>query len=123
MVPEATLASVQPAWVQVAEKPSNVPFSGWVTTTFWESRTIPPPTGTSAVATRVVGPWPVPPSPPSVPPAEVSEGGSPAAAPEDPPPHAVSRGRARPLSAAPVRARRRVVPGSVTGRLLEVGYG
>ena len=31
MVPPATLASDAARWVQVAEKPSNVPFGGWVT--------------------------------------------------------------------------------------------
>src|SRR3954447_15411202 len=53
MVPEATVASVQPMWVQVAENPSKVPFSGWVTTMFCEPRMTPPPTGTSAGEPRV----------------------------------------------------------------------
>src|SRR4051794_27602990 len=31
MVPSVTLATMQPAWVQTAEKPLNSPFTGWVT--------------------------------------------------------------------------------------------
>src|SRR3954447_16348111 len=113
MVPDETLARMQPACVHVAENPSNVPFSGWVTTTSSEARMTPLPTGTSAVATRALGLWPVP---PSLPPVEVADGGSSAPALEDPPPpQAVRSGTVRPPSAAAVRTRRRGVPGSVTG--------
>jgi hypothetical protein len=56
------------------------------------------------------------------PPGDVVVAGAPAPELEDPPPpHAVRRGRERPPTAAPVRARRRLIRGSVTGRLLVVG--
>src|SRR5665647_2946742 len=48
MVPLATLATVQPLWVQIALKALNSPALGWVTTTFAASKTLPPPTGMSA---------------------------------------------------------------------------
>src|SRR4051812_8678777 len=115
MVPEATLAKVHPWWVQVAENPSKVPFSGWVTTTLRDARITPPPTGTSAVATSAsaAGLWP--PLPGSFPPDDVVTEGSFAVALDDPPPHAANRGRVRPPTAAPARARRRLSAGSVTG--------
>src|SRR5262245_56081478 len=49
MVPSATRATVQPSWVQIAEKALNSPFFGCVTTTFTSLKIVPPPTGTSAV--------------------------------------------------------------------------
>src|SRR5665648_135325 len=48
MVPLATLATVQPLWVQIALKALNSPALGWVTTIFSASRTVPPPTWTAA---------------------------------------------------------------------------
>ena len=49
MVPSATLLTVQPWWVQIAEKALKSPASGWVTTTFWSLKILPPPTGMSEV--------------------------------------------------------------------------
>ena len=42
--------TVQPAWVQVAEKTRKRPLRGWVTTTLRRVTTTPPPTGTLATA-------------------------------------------------------------------------
>jgi hypothetical protein len=50
IVPSATLFTVQPRWVQIAENAANVPATGWVTTTFVLANTVPPPTGISLVA-------------------------------------------------------------------------
>ncbi len=56
IVPLATLLTVQPWWVQIAEKAANVPGTGWVTTTFLPAITVPPPTGMSlVVASRSLG--------------------------------------------------------------------
>src|SRR6476469_9291023 len=52
MVPSATLFTVQPAWVQIAEKPLNSPADGCVTTIL--STITPEPTGTSAVLTMTL---------------------------------------------------------------------
>src|SRR6202042_1784128 len=49
IVPSATLSTVQPMWVQIALKPLNSPFVGWVTTTFSAVKIFPPPTGISLV--------------------------------------------------------------------------
>jgi hypothetical protein len=43
------LLTWQPWWVQVLEKPLNSPAVGWVTTTFWSEKILPPPTGMSEV--------------------------------------------------------------------------
>lgn len=51
MVPSATVFTMQPWWVQTAEKALNSPAWGWVTTTFLSVITVPPPTGTSAAFT------------------------------------------------------------------------
>src|SRR5215212_7092430 len=118
MVPDPTLARMHPSWVQVAEKPSNLPFAGWVTTTFCSLRITPPPTGTSLVATSpsADGAWLLP--FPVLP--EVAED-SWAVVPGDPPPQPAKMGRLSPPTAAPARAQRRVSAGSVTGRLLVLG--
>src|SRR5437763_13381982 len=107
MVPPDTLLSGQPACVQVAVNPSNVPLAGWVTTTFCWLMITPPPTGTCEAATRaaalVVGVFDAP-SP------AVAEGEAPPAAgvlEEPPPPQAASSGRLSPPTAAPASARRR----------------
>ena len=49
MVPSATLLTVQPWCVQMAEKALKVPGAGWVTTTLSAPNTLPPPTGMSLV--------------------------------------------------------------------------
>src|SRR4051794_13719466 len=117
MVPEATLVSGHPWWVQVAVKPSKVPLAGWVTTTFWSARITPPPTGTSAVATSASALGTAEPvDPPS--PGEAAADGEVAPAvgvlDEPPPPHAASSGRLRPPIAALATRRRRVRSGSGT---------
>ena len=50
IVPSATDDTTQPWWVHTAENALNSPATGWVTTTLSRSRTVPPPTGTSAAA-------------------------------------------------------------------------
>ena len=111
-----------PAWVQVARKPSNVPLVGWVTTTFWSRRITPPPTGTSAVATRAVSAGAAGRVPP--PPAVVDGRRRPAAvaSAEPPPPQAASSGRLRPPTAAPARSAASGQVGVGHGELLEVGW-
>src|SRR4051812_24624552 len=49
MVPFATVPTVQPWWVQIAEKALNSSFFGCVTTIFWSLKILPPPTGISDV--------------------------------------------------------------------------
>ena len=49
MVPSETLATRQPWWVQTAENALNSPAVGWVTTTFWSAKIVPPPTSMSEV--------------------------------------------------------------------------
>ena len=49
MVPPDTSPTMQPWWVHTAVKASNEPAFGWVTTIFLAARTLPPPTGISAV--------------------------------------------------------------------------
>ncbi len=39
---------MQPMWVHTAVKHLNSPSVGWVTTTCWSGKIVPPPTGTSA---------------------------------------------------------------------------
>src|SRR5580692_2582361 len=58
MVPSATWLHRHPTWVQTALKALKTPLVGWVTTTLASVKTMPPPTGMSAV-------WPstVPPAP------------------------------------------------------------
>jgi hypothetical protein len=90
----------QPWWVQMAEKALKCPALGWVTTTCWSLRIVPPPVGTSAAAT-VAFEDPDDPDPdepdPDDPDREPDEEGS--ALP--PPPHAASSGRVTPPTAAP----------------------
>src|SRR5450759_4670539 len=80
MVPLATLATVQPIWVQMALKALNSPALGWVTTVFVASKTLPPPTGMSAALIASFGEPAAPVALPAALPVEV------AVAP--PPPHA-----------------------------------
>jgi hypothetical protein len=48
-VPPDTEATVQPACVHTADKPTKAPAVGWVITTFSVWKIFPPPTGMSAV--------------------------------------------------------------------------
>jgi len=54
--PPETESTRQPAWVHRALKPWNSPAVGWVTTAAKVGTTTPPPTGTSAAATRAPAP-------------------------------------------------------------------
>src|SRR5687767_3422957 len=64
IVPPETSPTTQPAWVHTAEKHLNWPAVGWVTTIFWSSKILPPPTGMSEVFAK---PPPVAPvAPPAV---------------------------------------------------------
>src|ERR1700738_1326541 len=49
IVPAATLFTVQPWWVQIAENALNVAGAGCVTTPLSPANTVPPPTGMSLV--------------------------------------------------------------------------
>ena len=42
--PSDTDATWQPWWVQVEVNALNSPSLGWVTTTFWSPKIVPPPT-------------------------------------------------------------------------------
>src|SRR6266487_3460909 len=62
IVPSLTVETVQPWCVHTAVKALNCPAVGWVTTTFWVSNTLPPPTGLSDVladtpAAPGLSPW------------------------------------------------------------------
>ncbi len=61
--PPSTLDTVQPWCVQTAVNALKSPLVGWVTTTFWSARTVPPPSGTSDVATVAPPDAPEPPEP------------------------------------------------------------
>ena len=45
MPPACTELTMQPWWVQTAVKHLNSPSVGWVTTTCWSGKILPPPTG------------------------------------------------------------------------------
>ena len=62
MTPFDTSLTVHPWWVHTAENALNWPAVGWVTTTFWSAKIVPPPSGMSAV----VASGPEPPPPPDV---------------------------------------------------------
>src|SRR5690349_17844764 len=49
MVPSETSLTMQPWCVQTAENALKAPEVGWVTTTFWPAKTLPPPTGIVAL--------------------------------------------------------------------------
>ena len=55
MVPSETVLTVQPWWVQVVEKATMLPASGWVTTTLAGAKIRPPPTGMSATVASASG--------------------------------------------------------------------
>src|SRR6188768_3527622 len=76
MVPPDTSPTTQPACVHTAVKHLNWPAVGWVTTIFWSSKILPPPTGMSEVfAKPPPPPAGAPPSPVApVAPASVSAG-------------------------------------------------
>src|SRR5580765_5467221 len=46
------VATWQPWWVQVALNALKVPAVGWVTTTFWSLKILPPPAGTAEAGPR-----------------------------------------------------------------------
>ena len=106
IVPSLTEVTGHPWCVQIEENPRKSPFVGWVTTTWASGKISPPPTGTpEAGPSTLSAPAPdLPPAPGAVVP--------PLPEPPEPPepPHAASSGSARPRPAAPVRARRRVIP-------------
>src|SRR3954469_24132224 len=52
IVPPDTSPTTQPAWVQTAVKHLKLPAVGWVTTIFWASKILPPPTGISLVLAK-----------------------------------------------------------------------
>lgn len=83
IVPFETVATMQPWWVQTAEKALKPPFSGWVTTTFSSLKILPPPTGMSPVLVSASPAGASPPVPLS------------AGATEDAPPHCHRRSRPR----------------------------
>ena len=91
---------MQPWWVQTAVKHLNSPSVGWVTTTCWSGKILPPPTAISAVlvsgpGSGASGVWPV------------SRSSSGASVGVSSPPHAASTAGERPTVAARVRAWRR----------------
>ena len=55
ILPSAIWLTVQPMWVQTALKALNSPAVGWVTTTSWVAKILPPPTGMSLVAASAPG--------------------------------------------------------------------
>src|ERR1700722_4337977 len=58
MVPSATWLQRQPTWVQIALKALKTPLAGWVTTTLASVKTVPPPSGMSAVWPSTMPPEP-----------------------------------------------------------------
>jgi len=55
MVPPDTASTMQPWWVQMAVNAWKEPAFGCVITIFWPVRTLPPPTGMSAVLAKTAG--------------------------------------------------------------------
>jgi hypothetical protein len=106
--------TVHPIWVQMALNALNCPLVGWVTTTCWPARIVPPPTGTSASGTVAEAPEPPPLEPPFVGfPAEWLRGLLDPLEPPEPeplPPHAASSGSASPPTATPRSMVRREQP-------------
>src|SRR5690606_15688479 len=113
IVPPETSSTSQPRWVQAISNALNSPAAGWVTTTFCSLKTLPPPSGMSAVvANPVDAPLRSSPPDPSPGPEEVAPmtGSSPAAAFWDrcsDPPQAPSTAT-RPTPPAPSMTARRV---------------
>src|SRR5690606_22555767 len=111
MTPSETLCTAHPRWVQVAENALNSPADGWVTTTLRSAKTLPPPSGISAVVVSA------PPAPPPLPPSPAPPSAAPRA--EEPesaagevssePPHAVSAA-ARPAAVTVATTARRPGP-------------
>src|SRR5277367_6087540 len=62
MVPSATWLHRHPTWVQIALKALKTPLDGWVTTTLASVKTVPPPSGMSAVRPSTVPPEPAEPA-------------------------------------------------------------
>jgi hypothetical protein len=58
MVPSATWLHRHPTCVQIALKALKTPLAGWVTTTLASVKTMPPPSGMSAVRPSTVPPEP-----------------------------------------------------------------
>lgn len=89
--PSLTVETVQLWWVQVELNALNSPAAGWVTTTFWSAKIIPPPSVISEVV--VSGP---------------AEGDGVTVAPSPPLPQAARNGTPTPTVSAPVNACRRL---------------
>src|SRR5215469_12878700 len=58
--PSTIWLTMQPMCVQTALKPLNSPALGWVTTTLFAVKIMPPPTGTSLVLPSTFAAWPPP---------------------------------------------------------------
>src|ERR1700722_20464918 len=56
MVPLLIWLTMHPMWVHTALNALNSPAVGWVTTTFWTVKILPPPAGISAVAASASAP-------------------------------------------------------------------
>src|SRR6476620_7981337 len=110
MVPSLVLVTVHPMWVQVDEKPLNVPAVGWVTTMCWSGRMTPLPTLTSEALTSTSPPV-VPPLLVVLPPPDEDDGGLVGSEPLSDDllsePQATSTGTAAPAIAKPLSMVRR----------------